>query len=132
MTEKFEIYKCNICQNLVEIVNEGFGVLVCCGQDMEKQEPHTQEEGLEKHLPVIEFYEKDNNKIVKIKVGEIEHPMTNEHFIRFIEAISNDGVYIKRKFLKPNDNPVLEFKCNCDTMIVREYCNIHGLWRKQI
>ena len=132
MAKDLEIYKCNTCGNIIEVIHGSFGRLVCCGEEMQLEEAHTHDEGSEKHVPVVEYGEKNGQKIIKIKVGEIEHPMTNEHFIRFIEAISNDEVYVKRKMLSPNEKPILEFKCNCDTMLVREYCNIHGLWRKQV
>ena len=132
MSENLEIYKCNVCGNLVEVVHAGFGTLVCCGENMELQKPSLSDEGEEKHVPVVEFEENDCHKIVKIKVGEVEHPMVEGHFIRFIEAISNDQVYVKRKMLSPGEKPVLEMKCNCDSMLVREYCNVHGLWQIQV
>lgn len=128
MTNENKLYKCNICHNIVELVHDGGGVLVCCGEEMEEIIAKTEEEYKEKHLPFIEFEGEGKEKMVKIKVGEITHPMTDEHFIRFIEALSKDGVYLKRKMLKPNDEPELHFLCNCDEMIVREYCNLHGLW----
>ena len=128
MSEDLSLYKCNICGNIVEMVYDGGGVLVCCGEEMEKLEAKTQEEFKEKHLPHVELEGEGQQKMVKIKVGKTEHPMTDEHFIHFIEAISKDGVYLKRKILHPNEEPELHFLCNCDEMIVREYCNIHGLW----
>ena len=128
MAEELELYICNICGNIVEVIHAGAGALVCCGEEMEKLKEKTHEEYEEKHLPVVEFEGVGNNRKVKIKVGEIEHPMINEHFIRFIEAISKDGVYLKRKMLSPNEKPQLEFLCDCDEMIVREYCTLHDLW----
>lgn len=128
MTNENKLYKCNICHNIVELIYDGGGQLVCCNEEMEEIIAKTEEEYKEKHLPVIEFEGEGKDRMVKIKVGEIEHPMTEEHFIRFIEAFSKDGVYLKRKILKPNDEPELHFLCNCNEMIVREYCNIHGLW----
>lgn len=124
MVKKFEIYKCNICGNVVEIIGEGEGQLVCCGENMELLNEKTGEEMKEKHLPVITI----KDKYVTIKVGEIPHPMTPEHHIHFIEAISLDGKYLKRKYLDINEAPELEFYCNSDKMKARELCNIHGLW----
>ena len=113
MTEKFEIYKCDICGNIVEIVGEGAGQLVCCGENMNKLCEQNQEEELqEKHKPVIEI----EDKRVTIKVGKIPHPMIPEHHIQFIEAISLDGKYLKRKYLEINENPELSFICNTDIM----------------
>lgn len=123
-----DIYKCNICGNIVEIIHSGGGELVCCSQPMERLKEQTNEDmNLEKHLPVIER----DGENVKIKVGKIPHPMTLEHHIEFIEAISEDKKYIKRKFLHPEEEPILEFKCNCGKIIAREYCNIHGVWKDQ-
>ena len=124
MTKKFEIYKCNICGNIVEILGEGQGELVCCGENMELLNEKTQEEMKEKHLPVISIQDKN----VTIRVGEIPHPMLLEHHIDFIEAISLDGKYLKRKYLEINEIPELRFYCNSDKMKARELCNIHGLW----
>ena len=124
MVKKFEIYKCNICGNVVEIVGEGQGQLVCCGENMELLKEKTHEEMQEKHLPVITI----QDKYVTIKVGKVPHPMIPEHHINFIEAISLDGKYLKRKYLEINEAPELSFYCNSEKMKARELCNIHGLW----
>jgi superoxide reductase len=124
MTNKLELYKCNICGNLVEVVLSGVGTLVCCGEDMEKLAPKTFDEKAEKHVPVIEVKDEE----VTIRVGQVPHPMEEAHYIQFIEAISEDNNYIKRKYLKPGDEPELKFKCNCSKLSARELCNIHGLW----
>ncbi len=113
MTEFKRIYKCNICGNVVEVLNTGKGDLVCCGENMELLSEEIKDEGKEKHVPIIE----EN----KVKVGEVEHPMTEDHYIQWIEC---DG---HRKFLKPGEKPEAEFE-NCDN--VRIYCNIHGVWKK--
>ena len=124
MVKKFELYKCNICGNVVEVVSEGEGELVCCGEIMELLESHQEETMAEKHKPVLTIVDKD----VTIKVGEVPHPMIPEHHIEFIEAISLDGKYLKRKYLNIGEAPELKFFCNSDTMKARELCNIHGLW----
>lgn len=126
MTKKLELYKCEICGNIVEIVLAGEGELVCCGQPMNLLEEQSMQDEMlqEKHVPVIKM-EEDN---IAIRVGSIQHPMTEEHYIQFIEAYSKDKRYVKRKYLFPNEEPVLKLKCNCKDTIARELCNIHGLW----
>ncbi len=122
MTKLKQIYKCNVCGNIVELLHTGFGELVCCGQPMELKEEKTKDEGLEKHVPVIETTENG----VKVKVGSDPHPMTEEHYIEWIEVIV-DGKYC-RKFLKPGDAPEAEFSIKGESVTAREYCNVHGLW----
>ncbi len=128
MTELFQIYKCNVCGNIAEILHEGAGELVCCAQPMILFKENSVDASAEKHVPVTEKLE--NGKI-RIKVGSQPHPMENEHYIEFIEAISPDKKYLKRKYLHPHEEPVMEFKCECDKIIARELCNIHGLWRHE-
>jgi len=126
MTKKLELYKCDICGNLVEVVLTGDGELVCCGQPMNLLEEQTMKDEMlnEKHVPVINIG--DDN--IEVRVGSVPHPMTEEHYIQFIEAYSKDKRYIKRKYLFPNEEPVLKLKCDCKDTIARELCNIHGLW----
>ena len=127
MTKKLEIYKCEICGNIVEVLFEGVGELVCCGQSMLHMQEHTQNDEMlsEKHVPIIERTEDG----LEIKVGSIPHPMEEKHYIQMIEVYSEDGRYVKQKFLQPNEEPVLNVKCNCnEEVIARELCNIHGLW----
>ncbi len=129
MTEILDFYKCNVCGNFVEVVLNGEGELVCCGQPMEKIVPKTQSEEMmgEKHVPVIE----KNEEGITVKVGSVPHPMTEEHYIQFIEVNSPDKRYVKRKYLYPNEEPVLKLKCDCKDIIARELCNIHGVWSSQ-
>lgn len=124
MTELMQIYKCEICGNIVEVIHPAGGELVCCGQAMTLLTEQTNETMQEKHKPVIVF----EGETKTIRVGAIPHPMENEHYIMFIEAISPDKKYIKRKYLSPHEAPELELKCKCDTVIARELCNLHGLW----
>ncbi len=123
MTELRQIYRCNICGNIVEVLHAGRGQLVCCGQPMELLKEKTEDVGLEKHVPVIEKTESG----VKVKVGSVPHPMEEKHYIEWIEIIADGKVY--RKFLKPGDQPEAEFCIKAEKIETREYCNIHGLWR---
>jgi len=123
MTKLYEIYKCNICGNVVEVLHTGVGELVCCGQPMELLKEKKEDEGLEKHVPDIE--ETDSGIIVEI--GSVPHPMEEKHFIEWIEVIADGQVY--RKFLKPGDEPKAEFEVEGENIVARSYCNIHGLWK---
>jgi len=121
MTKLNEIYKCNVCGNIVEVLHTGAGQLVCCGQNMELLQEKNRDEGLEKHVPVIEKAENG----FKVKVGSVPHPMEEKHHIEWIEIISRGRVY--RKFLRPGELPEAYFQTEPES--VREYCNIHGLWK---
>lgn len=123
MTEIKEIYKCSICGNIVEVLHSGVGQLVCCGQPMEKLTEKTQDEGQEKHVPIIEKTENG----IKVKVGSVPHPMEENHFIEWIE-ISADGEVL-RNFLKPGEAPEAEFCIRAENVSAREHCNVHGLWK---
>lgn len=124
MTQTKQIYKCSVCGNIVEVVHNGVGQLVCCGQPMDLQEEKTKDAGKEKHVPVIE---KKEGKVL-VKVGAVPHPMEEKHFIEWIE-LNTDGV-IRRKSLKPGDKPEAEFcVCHAQELSARIYCNVHGLWK---
>jgi len=123
MTKRNQIYKCNICGNIVEVLHEGAGELVCCGQPMELQEERTVDQGKEKHVPVLE----SKNGELKVKVGEISHPMEESHYIEWIEVQSNGKSF--KKFLRPGENPEAIFLVNGENIQARTYCNIHGLWK---
>lgn len=118
MPEKNEIYKCGICENIVEVLHEGAGELVCCGQPMNLQKENTVDAATEKHVPVI--------KGKKVLIGSVEHPMVSEHYIEWIEATSSSGE-VCRVFLKPGQKPIAEFQF--EPVSAREYCNLHGLWK---
>lgn len=123
MTQLNQIYKCNVCGNIVEVLHTGVGELVCCNQAMQLLEEKDQDEGLEKHIPVIEKTESG----VKVKVGSIAHPMEESHFIEWIQVLANEKSY--RKFLKPGEPPEAEFKVQVENIEAHEYCNLHGLWK---
>ena len=123
MTAQKQVYKCNVCGNIVEVLHVGKGELVCCGQPMELLQEKTADVGKEKHVPVVEFTDKG----VKVKVGDVPHPMEEKHYIEWIEVITGEGSC--RKFLKPGDKPEAEFELEFKKVVTREYCNIHGLWK---
>ncbi len=125
MTEIKQIYKCNICGHLIEVLHAGAGQLVCCGQPMELLKEKIEDEGLEKHVPVIEKTEQG----IKVKVGSIPHPMEEKHYIEWIELIADGRAY--RKFLKPGQPAEAEFCLKADKIKAREHCNIHGLWQSK-
>ena len=124
MTKLKQIYKCNVCGNIVEVLHTGAGKLVCCGEAMQLMEEKREDVGQEKHLPVIEKME---NKI-KVKVGSIPHPMEEKHYIEWIELEAKGKAY--RQFLKPGDTPEAVFDVKSEKITVREYCNLHGLWKE--
>ena len=123
MTELNQIYKCNICGNIVEVVHNGTGELVCCGQPMDLQLEKTEEEGTEKHRPVVE---KTATGVI-VRVGSVAHPMESEHYIEWIEIITEHRTY--RKCLEPGNAPEAEFFLEAEHLKVRIYCNVHGLWK---
>ncbi|MCK5415877.1 desulfoferrodoxin FeS4 iron-binding domain-containing protein [Candidatus Parcubacteria bacterium] len=126
MTRVNEIYKCEICENIIDMFHPGAGELYCCGQPMVLKNENSEEVGAEKHLPVI----KDDEKGKRITIGEVEHPMTDEHYIEWIEIFFADGRILRKNF-KPGDEP--SFYCPKDHKkdIIRAYCNVHGLWVKK-
>lgn len=123
MTKKDQVYKCSVCGNIVEIMHPGPGQLVCCNQPMELLEEKTEDTGLEKHVPITEKTENG----IKVKVGSVEHPMDETHYIEWIEVIA--GGKVLRKFLEPGEKPEAEFNLETDEFEVRGYCNLHGLWK---
>lgn len=123
MVQLNQIYKCNLCGNIVEVVNVGGGTLVCCGQEMELLTENTTDAAKEKHVPVIE----QSGNQVTVSVGSVLHPMEDKHFIQFIELMADGQVY--RKMLKPGDTPKATFEVSAKKLSAREYCNLHGLWK---
>ena len=125
MTKRLQIYKCEVCGNMVEIIHEGAGELVCCDQPMKRMEENTTDAALEKHVPVTEKTEDG----IKVKVGSVPHPMQEEHYIEWIELIADGRTY--RQFLNPGEEPEAVFKVEAQSVTAREYCNIHGLWKSE-
>ncbi len=123
MAKRFEVYKCQLCGNIVEVLFGSDGTLVCCGQNMTLLVENTVDAAKEKHVPVVE-------KIpggIKVKVGSVAHPMEEKHYIQWIEVIANGKSYFA--FLNPGQAPEAVFNVSADQIIVREYCNLHGLWK---
>ncbi|HEY5562986.1 MAG TPA: desulfoferrodoxin [Clostridiaceae bacterium] len=118
-----QVYKCEVCGNIVEVMHASAGVLVCCGQSMILQVENVVDAAKEKHVPVVEKVDGG----VLVKVGVVEHPMLEKHYIEWIEAQTENKIY--RKYLNPGDKPQVLFLVEEEVLCVREYCNIHGLWK---
>lgn len=123
MTELNQIYKCNVCGNIVELMHIGAGELVCCGVAMELQMERSEDEKYEKHKPVVEKVEGG----IVVNVGSIPHPMESEHYIEWIEVLTEHRSYRKR--LGPGEAPEAEFLFEAEHFEVRAYCNLHGMWK---
>lgn len=124
MAQKLGVFKCSVCGNIVEVMHQGMGTLVCCGKEMLLMAENTVDAAKEKHVPVIEMIDGG----VKVKVGEVAHPMEEKHYIEWIEIIAGDKVY--QHYLKPGDKPEAVFKIDAKSVTAREYCNLHGHWKK--
>jgi len=122
-TKRDQIYKCEICENIVQVLHEGVGELVCCGKPMNLLEENTTDAATEKHVPIIE----KNEQGVTIKVGSVAHPMDEDHHIEWIGITTEKGFSIK--FLKPGEKPELSFPIKTKILTARAYCNLHGLWK---
>ena len=122
MAQVLEVYKCNICGNIVEVLHGGRGQLVCCGEPMELLAENTVDAAREKHVPVIE----KTGEGFRVTVGSTLHPMEDDHYIEWIELIADGQVY--RQHLKPGDAPEATFCIRAESVKAREHCNPHGLW----
>ncbi|HHE36702.1 MAG TPA: desulfoferrodoxin [Candidatus Woesearchaeota archaeon] len=125
MTELNQVYKCEVCGNIVEVLHTGIGELVCCGKPMILQKENTTDAAVEKHVPLIDKTEQG----IRVKIGSVEHPMEEKHYIEWVELLANGKAY--KKFLKPGDKPEAEFciQAEEEEVIARAYCNLHGLWK---
>jgi len=123
VTERLRVYRCNVCGNVVEVLHPGKGKLVCCRQPMELLEEKTVDEGKEKHAPL---FEKTDGGVV-VKVGAVPHPMEQNHYIEWIEVLADGEAYTR--FLNPGDKPEARFELEAKKVVVRAYCNVHGLWK---
>lgn len=125
MTKRKEIYKCEICGQIVEVMDGGSHP-VCCGQKMTLMEEKSAEMSTEKHVPVVEKIDGG----YRVFVGSTEHPMLEKHYIQWIQLITETSVYTK--YLKPGDKPEAIFKTDEKAVMAREYCNIHGNWKNEL
>lgn len=123
---ELKYYKCSHCGNIITFAKASGVPVMCCGQPMEEMVPGTTDAALEKHVPAVEA--KDG--CVFVKVGEVEHPMLEEHYIEWIALQTKRGV--QTKYLQPGEKPEACF-CVCEgdeVEAVFEHCNLHGLWKK--
>ena len=118
-----QIFKCEDCGNIVGVMHTGVGELVCCGKPMVLMTEKTVDAGKEKHVPVVE----KTPTGIKVKIGSVEHPMEENHYIEWIEVFVGPKTY--RKYLHAGEKPEAEFTLSADKLEVREYCNVHGLWK---
>jgi len=123
MAERLEVYKCDLCGNIVEVLHGGGGELVCCGQPMALLKENTVDAAKEKHVPVVEKIDGG----FKVSVGSVAHPMEEKHYIEWIEVIADGKAYVQ--FLNPGDVPEAVFKIEAASVTAREFCNLHGLWK---
>ena len=120
-------YICEHCGNLIGMIHDAGVPMMCCGQKMTQLEPGVVEAAKEKHIPVVSV----EGDVVKVVVGSVEHPMSEEHSILWIELKSDKGV--QRKHLKPGEPPVVSFALAGEKPIeVYAYCNLHGLWKAEV
>ena len=124
MTERFQVYKCDSCGNIVEMLHAGQGQMFCCGKIMRVLSENTVDASVEKHVPIISKVGED----IDVKVGSVAHPMEKDHYIEWIEVIK-DGRTMFRQYLNPGDAPEAKFKTDAKGVVVREFCNLHGLWK---
>ncbi len=123
MAERLEVYKCDLCGNIVEVLQGGGGELVCCGEPMKLLKENTVDAATEKHVPVVEKVDGG----VKVKVGDVAHPMEEKHYIQWIEMVADGKSYTQ--FLNPGEAPEAFFAVEADQVTAREFCNLHGLWK---
>jgi len=125
MAEKLQVYKCNACGNIIEVLHGGAGELVCCGEPMKLFSENTVDAAKEKHVPVIE----KTADGYKVTVGSVAHPMEEKHWIEWIELIADGKAY--RQFLNPGEAPEATFCIQAEKVTAREFCNLHGLWKAE-
>lgn len=125
MAKQLEVYKCEICGNIVEVLHSGAAPLVCCNQKMKLMEENTVDAAKEKHVPVIEI---GDGKIT-VRVGSVAHPMDESHYIEWVELLADGKAY--RQFLHPGEKPEAVFPISARKVTAREYCNLHGHWKAE-
>jgi superoxide reductase len=125
MAKQMEVYKCEVCGNIVEVLHSGAAPLVCCGQNMTLMEENTVDAAREKHVPVIE----KGSGTITVRIGSAPHPMEEKHYIEWIELLADGKAY--RQFLHPGDKPEATFHLTAERVTAREYCNLHGHWKAE-
>lgn len=125
MSRKLEIYKCPVCDTVVEVLEQCGLELLCCGRPMEQQEEQCHEAGRETHSPIVQRVEGG----VRVSVGPIPHVMKSQHHIEWIEILAEGECH--RQFLHPGQPPEAFFNVQSEIVQVRVYCTVHGLWRSK-
>lgn len=124
-TQRLEIYKCDVCGLVAQVLDGGAGELVCCGQPMTRFTENTFDAAKEKHVPVATR----DGRTLTVHVGSVAHPMEAKHYIQWIEVLA--GGRSVRQFLQPGDKPQATFEIEPGPVVVREFCNLHGLWKAE-
>lgn len=122
-TTRMQVFKCEVCGNMVESLHGGPGTLTCCNQSMKHFAENTVDAAKEKHVPVVTRVDGG----YQVLVGSVSHPMEDKHYIEWVELIAGDEIY--RHYFKPGDKPEAFFSVTATDVVAREYCNLHGLWR---
>ena len=125
MPKQLEVYKCELCGNIVEVMHAGTAALVCCNEKMKLMAENTVDAAKEKHVPVIEI----GKDAITVKIGAVPHPMEEKHYIEWIELIADGKSYTQ--FLKPGEQPQATFPLLAQKVTAREYCNLHGHWKAE-
>ncbi len=123
MAQRLQLYKCEVCGHIVMVFHGGGGTLTCCKQPMKALAENTTDAAQEKHVPVVEKVEGG----YKVKVGSVAHPMEANHYIEWIELLTEDTMSCR--FLKPEETPEAVFKSDAEKVHAREYCSVHGYWK---
>lgn len=123
--ENVKFYYCRRCGNLVLMMHEGGGELVCCGEAMELLKAGVTDAAKEKHVPEV----KREGNHLSVQVGSVAHPMEEKHYITNIIAVQ--GKNVQMKYLQPGEAPQAEFDVADGPVTVYEFCNLHGLWKAE-
>ena len=124
--KELKFYRCNVCGNLIVKLVDGAGVPFCCGKQMTELKANTTDAAQEKHVPVVSV---EGNEVVA-RVGSVDHPMIEAHYIQFIVVETENGFQVHH--LEPNEEPEARFVVNEKVVAVYEYCNLHGLWKVEL
>jgi len=122
-----KFYKCSHCGNIITFMeNKGVPVM-CCGQKMDEIIPGSVDAAAEKHVPVISV----DGDCVTVTVGDVAHPMTEEHHIAWVVLETENG--FQKAELNPTGTPAVKFALAGDKAVAAyAYCNLHGLWKAEV